>query len=247
MATPRCPECRNVIVSDDVNVAADVAFCRSCNLAHKLSSLAAVVDLPTNLELHGPPPGAWFRTDATGTSIGATHRSLGAALGALAISLFWNGIVSIFVLLALSGTLHHLGIAVPDWFPAPRMNGGGMSVGMTIFLWLFLTPFIAIGTAMILAFLSSLFGRTELALQNGQAALYRGIGPFGYRRRFAMADVKDVRIEDRRWRDSDGDARRKTVIVIETRAGKLIKFGTQLTEDRRKFVAAATRKALVRM
>ena len=247
MTTPRCPECRNVIASDDVNVAADVAFCRSCNLAHKLSRLAETVDLPPNLDLLGPPAGAWFRTDATGTAIGATHRSLGMALGALAISLFWNGIVSVFVLVAIAATLSNMGVALPEWFPAPKMNGGDMGVGMTIFLWIFLMPFIAIGLGMIMAFLSSLFGRTELSIRNGEVVLYRGIGPFGYRRRFAASETKDVRIEDRKWRDSDGDSRRKTVIVIETRAGKLIKFGTQLTEDRRKFVAAAARKALVRM
>ena len=42
----------------------------------------------------------------------------------------------------------------------------------------------------------------------------------------------------------DGDRRRKAYIVIETCEGKQLKFGSMLTEERRKFVAGALRKAL---
>jgi hypothetical protein len=54
----------------------------------------------------------------------------------------------------------------------------------------------------------------------------------------------DMRIDDRHWRDSDGDRRSKTCIVIETREGKLVKLGTMLTQERRKFVAGALRRSL---
>jgi hypothetical protein len=37
---------------------------------------------------------------------------------------------------------------------------------------------------------------------------------------------------------------RKTYIVIETREGKQLKFGSMLTEERRKFVAGALRRML---
>ena len=43
---------------------------------------------------------------------------------------------SVFVLVALAGTLRNLGIPLPHWFPAPNMNGSPISVGMTIFLWI---------------------------------------------------------------------------------------------------------------
>jgi len=42
----------------------------------------------------------------------------------------------------------------------------------------------------------------------------------------------------------EDDRRRKTYIVIETREGKLVKFGLMLAEERRKFVAGAVRKVL---
>lgn len=246
MITPTCPKCRREIPADDINVGKDVAFCRNCNLAHPLSELNRGAELDAGVDFNRPPAGTWHRKDALGLNIGASHRSLGMALGTLAVSLFWNGIVSVFVLLATASTLQHFGIAQPSWFPAPKMNGGAMGVGMTIFLWLFLTPFITIGLIMIVAFLSALGGRTEVRLGNSEGVIFTGIGPLGWRRRFDSRNVKHVRIDDQRWRDSDGDRRRKTQIVIETREGKQLKLAGSLPEERRKFLAAALRKALLR-
>jgi hypothetical protein len=236
--------CKHAIPGDDVNVAKDIAFCRRCNQVHSFSGLVMIAEQESGVDLSQPPDGAWSYGDGRNSVIGATHRSLGAALGALAISLFWNGIVSIFVALAVSATLQHMGIALPHWFPSPRMNGGEMGVGMTIFLWLFLTPFIAIGLAMIGAFFSALAGRTQVRIGQGEGVVFTGIGSVGYRRRFNPSEVREVRIHDDSWRDSDGDRRRKTHIIIEANDGKLIKFGSTLREDRMRFVAAAIRAAL---
>jgi hypothetical protein len=235
-----------VISGDDVNVAADVAFCRACNVAHKFSELVRGSGIDPNLDLSRPPKGAWHRASGLGTSIGASHRSVGGALGAFAFAAFWNGIVSIFVALALASTLAHLGVARPEWFPKPVMNGGAIGVGMTLFLWLFLTPFIVIGLAMIGVFFSCLGGKTEVRIRDVQGEIFSGIGPLGFKRKFRTDLVKDVRIEDKQWRDSDGDRRRSTEIIIEMMEGKPIKFGSSLREDRRQFVAAALRSVVVR-
>jgi hypothetical protein len=244
MLTPTCSRCGKAIPSEDINVANDVAYCRACNLSHQLSALTQGTELDAGIDLSHPPAGAWHHSDGTGVVIGATHRSLGTAIGLLAFSLFWNGIVSVFVLVAIAGTLRNLGVRVPDWFPAPVMNGSPMSVGMTIFLWIFLTPFILIGLAMIGAFLSCLAGQTEVRISNAEGVVFTGIGTLGYRRRFDASAVKDVRLDDKQWRDSDGGRQRKTYIVIETREGKLVKLGSMLTEERRKYVAGAVRKVL---
>ena len=80
-------------------------------------------------------------------------------------ALVWNGIVSILMLFVISGKLHNLHVPLPGWFPAPRTeSGGAMSVGMTLFLWIFLTPFILVGLFVAGCCLSSLFGRTEVLL-----------------------------------------------------------------------------------
>jgi hypothetical protein len=244
MVVPTCSRCGKAIPSEDVNVANDVAYCRICNLSHKLSALTAGTELDTDIDLNHPPAGAWYTNDGEGTLIGATHRSMGTAIGALAVSLFWNGIVSVFVLLALGGTLRNLGIPLPHWFPAPNMNDSPMSVGMTLFLWIFLTPFIVIGLVMIGTFLSCLAGRTEVRINNAEGVVFTGIGALGYRRRFDASGVKEVRLDEKQWSDSHGRGQRKTYIILETREGKLIKFGPMLREDRRKFVAGALRKVL---
>lgn len=244
MVTPTCSRCGRAIPSDDINVANDVAYCRPCNLSHQLSALTSGAEVDSNVDLNSPPAGAWYRNDGMGLVIGATHRSLGKALGALAVSLFWNGIVSVFVLLALSSTLRHLGFQPPDWFPAPNMNESPMGVGMTIFLWIFLTPFIVIGLVMISAFFSSLAGRTEVRLHNADGVVFTGVGALGYRRRFDASSVKDVRIDDSQWSDRRGNRQHKTCILIETRDGKQVRLGSMLTPERGRFMAGAVRKVL---
>jgi hypothetical protein len=168
------------------------------------------------------------------------------AAGTLAFALFWNGIVSVFVLIAIAGTLNNMGVPLPSWFPAPDMNGSPMSTGMNLFLWLFLTPFIVIGASMIGAFCMSIAGKTEVRADPQGGIVFTGIGPLGYRRRFMPSHVSDVRIENKQWRDSDGDRQQKTNIIIETKEGKLIRFGSMLSSERRRYLAALLRKSLVR-
>jgi hypothetical protein len=43
---PVCSQCQNTIPADDVNVASDVAFCRPCNHATKLSDLTSAEEAP---------------------------------------------------------------------------------------------------------------------------------------------------------------------------------------------------------
>lgn len=194
-----------------------------------------------NVDVSRPPGGAWFQRTGTGFVTGATHRSWGQALGMLFFTTFWNGIVSVFVLLALGATLHHLGVPVPHWFP----KGTGMPLPMTIFLWVFLTPFIAIGLLTFGIFLSSLAGRTQVTIEGGQGMVFSGVGPLGFRKRFSAAEVKDVRIEEAAWRDNRGSSRRRTQVVLNT-GDKPVVFGSMWNEPRRSFVAAALKRELVR-
>ena len=242
MPTPVCTKCRRTIPSDDINVANDVAYCRDCNISYRLSELTFDSDLNASLDLNHPPKGAWFVNDGRGAVIGATNRSIGAAFGLLIFALFWNGIVSIFVLAALSGTLHVLHVHQPDWFPAPKMNGGDMAAGMVMFLWLFLTPFIAIGLAMAAACLNCLFGHTEVRVAGMQGSVLTGIGPLGWRRRFDASQVKEVRLLE----TISSKGQNNTNLLIETREGKQVKLGSLLTSERRQFFLGALRKTLLR-
>jgi hypothetical protein len=241
---PICGKCKALIASRDINVATDIAYCRNCNIAHRLSVLVRSLNLDGAFDPERPPIGTSYRSSPRGTVIGASHRSLGASIGLLLICLFWNGILSVFVTLALSATLTNFGLPAPSWFPGPKMNGRAMGWGMTIFLWIFLTPFIAIGAAMFGAFVSTIAGRTEIRLRDPEGIIFTGIGALGRKRRFDMADVREVRVLDESWRDSDGDRRQRISVVIETKNGNEIKFGSMLTDERKEFVAGALRKSL---
>jgi hypothetical protein len=243
--TPTCPRCKQVIPSEDINVANDIAFCRSCNLSHSLAALASGSVVDENVDLSRPPAGTWFQREGDGMVVGATHRSFGQAFGLLFFALFWNGIVSVFVSLAIASTLQHLGVSLPGWLPPHFLKPTNIPLGLTLFLWVFLTPFIAVGLVVAFSFLSCLAGRTEIRVQGGEADLFSGVGPVGLRKRFLTTNVRDVRIEDRRWRDSDGDSRRNSQIIIETDQ-KPIKFASMLTQERRRFVAGAAKKELIR-
>jgi hypothetical protein len=204
------------------------------------------VDLTEGIDFRRPPAGVEYHDYAGKLVVKATHRSILGAIGTLAVSLFWNGILSVFVFFAIVATLSHLGIHMPHWFPAPKMNGAPMSVGMTIFLWLFLTPFIAIGFSMIVAFLMNIGGKTEVQIDRNDGVVFTGIGPLGFRKRFQVASVSDVRLAEGQCRDSEGNPRRGNLITIESRDGKEIKFGSMLSAARKKFVTALLHKALVR-
>ncbi|HEV8491512.1 MAG TPA: hypothetical protein VGR76_04545 [Candidatus Angelobacter sp.] len=238
--TPTCPKCKGTIPSQDINVSNDIAFCRNCDASYSLSSLTfGPPPLDEKVDVNQPPAGAWFRQSGNSAVLGATHRSLPQAAGLLFMCLFWNGLVSFFASMALASTIKNLGLPLPAWFPIPK--GGLMHGGMTVFMWLFLTPFILVGLGMLSGLLNCLAGRTEIGIQGDRGVLFTGIGRLGRRKRFSISEVKDVRIEARPWRDNNGAPHRSSQIVIQTHQ-KPITFGTTLTDERRRFVAAALKK-----
>ncbi len=241
--TPVCPRCKRTIPSEDVNVANDIAFCRNCNLSHSLSALTTGAVVDEDIDVGRPPAGAWFEQGGNGVKFGATHRSPGQAFGLLFFAAFWNSIVSVFVAFATASTLQHLGVSRPAWVRAS--NWKYMPIGEVIFLWIFLIPFILVGLVMLAAFLNCLLGRTELNIQGGECRLFTGIGPLGRRRHFSTSEVTDVRIEDRQWVNSNGNSNRSTRIVITTNE-KPICFGSTMSDARRRFIAGAAKKELVR-
>ena len=246
MIVPTCTACKKAIPTGDVNVGADVAYCRSCNISHSLSSLTNDLQPDPGIDLSNPPPGAWRTGDGSTTTLGATHRSLTGAAVTLLVTLFWNGIVSVFVLFAISGTLSQFNVTLPDWFPAPVMNNQAMSVGMTIFLWIFLLPFILIGLAMAGAFLSFIGGKTVIRLAYDQGSIFTGIGKVGWTKSFTPSDVERVHIVEQRPSSDSTSKGRSYQIVIDTKQGKHVRFGGSLTSERRMFLAAALQRALVR-
>ncbi len=239
-----CPGCQQAIPTEDVNVSTDLALCRRCHVAHPFSHLLRRQEISANVNLDQRPAGVWERTTPRGVAFGASHRSLWGALGALGISLFWNGIVSVFMLLNLANTLRLLGIDQPAWLPVALVEADPMGWGMTIFLWLFLTPFLLIGAAMIGAFFMALAGRTEVRIDPNVGSVFIGVGPLGWRRKFRTSDVRHVGLSDERWTDSDGDRQQRQEVVLELADDKKLKFGAGLKPERRAYLAALVQRTL---
>ncbi len=195
------------------------------------------------MSLEQPPHGCAFHHSPAGIVATASARSVPSALFLLFFAGFWNSIVSVFVAVNTASTMNLLGISLPEAFPVPKMNGGEMGIGTTLFLWVFLTPFILIGLGAIAAFFNSVAGRCELKLAGDEGVIFTGIGPLGWRQRFRTGEVADVRLENRQWRDSDGDRRNGSKITIELSSGKKLTFGSSLPDARRKFLALATKRA----
>lgn len=244
MPVPICPLCRQIIAPDNINVGADTAWCRGCSAEHKLSALIGSDAPGPEVDLQNPPPGTWCINDHRGVAVGASHRSAGRALGLLGIALFWNGIVSVFVLVALGGTLHRLYGAVPAWLPAPKAGGHPMDTGVLVFLWLFLVPFIVIGAGMLVALALSLAGKTEVRIRDGMGSVLVGIGSLGWRRSFDPAKVRTVSLVQGRIRKRGGERSGATEICLGESDGKLTAFGSALPGDRQQFLCSALRRLL---
>lgn len=240
--TPFCSQCKTALPSDDINVAQDTAFCRRCNRAFKLSELVHETALPTPAELGKLPEGMWHRTNGIETRIGASHRSWAAAFGLLFFCLFWNGVVSIFVIGNLISTMALLGMPIPEWFP--KLKGVKQGIGMTIGVWIFLLPFILVGLGMFVALLSSIWGKTEVRITDSACAIESGVRPFRRKKTFLRQNVRSVSLKEREWQGKGGRARSTKYLEIELTEGKPIKFADSLPEEKMKTLSGLVRDAL---
>lgn len=247
MAPNLCPVCGGPIATDDINIQEGVGLCRACG---KLSRLAEIADQPAAdpKMFDAPPPGCTLEDRTGGAKVlRATLRSAGRAVGLLAICLFWNGIVSVFVLIALAGLYTNFIGPLPEWFPAPtgtqNKNGNigpGMPLGMNLFLCVFLIPFVTIGLIMFLAFLTCVVGRIEVLLDGPIGRVRTGFGPFNWTRRFDPTRVKRV-IQGQTSYEENG----RTKAVIQIDADRTVKFGSMLEDGRRAWMMGALHLLLV--
>lgn len=235
-----CPTCQALLSPADMNVAEGVALCRGCGALARLSDLVEQPD-PGDLSLSHPPAGCDMRQEIDGVTVRVSHRSLAAAAGLLFFGGFWNSIVSVFVLLALSGLYINLIGPLPAWFPGPASTGGSnpMSLGMTLFLCVFITPFVAIGLFLIGAFFMALAGRTVIRIAGADSSVSTGIGPLRWTRRFDAFTVERVVISG----SSDSKGNRRHVIEMQT-AEKPIRVGSGLSKGKLDWLCAALRSLL---
>jgi hypothetical protein len=240
-----CPECGQPIAAADINMSQGVALCRACGKLWKLSEIADEPVADPSV-ITRPPAGCSYEASPSGaTLVRATTRSFGGAIGTLAICLFWNGIVSVFVLMVIASFYIRLVGPLPEYFPAPTSQSnksGPMSLGMAIFMCIFLTPFVVVGIGMILAFLMSVAGRVDVIVNGVDGRVRTAIGPFYWTKRFDASQVKRVGFGETKYKEN---GRSKELIEIET-ADRTARFGTMLSAERRQWMRTVLHIRLVR-
>src|SRR6185437_768408 len=183
MANNFCPVCGQPIGTADINIKEGVALCRACGA---LSPLSEVVNQPVpNPSASATPPAGCACDEYPGgdLDIRAANRAFGPTLFFFVFCVFWNGLLSIFLVIAVAGVYRHLVGPLPAWAPVPR-DAQNQGWGETLFLCIFLVPFVAIGFVMLLVFLTSLLGRVRVVVSGDEGCVRVGVGPFNFSRRF---------------------------------------------------------------
>ena len=229
-----CPNCDGRIQPSDVNLKEGVALCSGCQSLVQLSDVnfSGQTVEETLSQSH---KSISIQSGFDRVRVEISLFSVANFLGALAISVFWNGIVSVFASFALSGLFYNLGGAVPEWLPVlgldegkPIMNGEVMGLGMTLGLCLFLTPFLVIGSIMIFTTLMSLAGASEIVLDRRRSYVATGIGPIRVRREFDATAVAAVELTQSKFKQNQEDN-----TVIEIVSDRKVRFGSYLSKEQR--------------
>jgi hypothetical protein len=232
-----CPSCDAPLATSDINIAEGVALCPDCG---KLSRLSDVIEyeMPSDEVVNDPPSGCSLHNDIDATVIRVSLRSFSGFLGALFFCLFWNGITGVFVLIALAGLYTNLVGPLPAWFPAPDFDDG-MGLGMTLFLCVFLTPFVTIGLMMLGVVLMCMMGSLVIRIGRDLATVKTGIGPVGWTRRFNPRQFRSIKSGQTKWQQN-GEHKQ----LIEIEAYRTVRFASGLSEAKRDWIIAVLRRLL---
>lgn len=225
MKTKPCPNCGGTFEAADINIAEGVGLCRACNTLVSLGKLAVAPEADTsNVSVQTVPAGCWVEDRGGEAAVGTTLRN-GIGFFLLLWAGFWNAVVSIFVV--------HL---IIDWI-AYFSNRG--TLGDLPFRTLFMTPFVLIGIASALLCAFNLLGKLEITIGTETVRVFRGVGPMGWTRHLDTPDAVGAQIVKASWQQNDQD-----VYVIQIGQDSVIRFGSMLPDDRKKWVCVAVDAAI---
>jgi|GEM_PF-448822 len=234
-----CPFCGVLLAHGQINIKEDVARCTSCGRLSKLSDVVEYVE--TGRRAQQMPAGCSITGTGNEIQIRATLRSIPKLPDALATAILFNGVISIFALMAIAGLWSNLVGPVPGFLPEPEMNGGPLTLGPTITLCIFLIPLIVLGIDLALSFFLYLLGQVDVRITKHDASVRTSVGPFSRMKRFDPNAVMSVEITETRWRSN-----RLNNLVIQVDADEKIKFGRMLTEPRQDWLRSVLHTLLIK-
>jgi hypothetical protein len=164
-----CPKCRHKIPLADINVATDIALCRSCGEKLKYSEIAFDHDAITR-SLNNPPRGVWKKDySASGFEVGASTRS--------AVAFFLVPFMCIWAGGSLGGIY------------GTQIWSGHFNRTMSLFGIPFILGTLLFGSITML----TVFGKIVVNVEGGNGVIFTGVGPIGWRRRFDWRGVTSIR------------------------------------------------------
>ena len=212
-----CPSCRSRIAPSDINVATDVALCRSCGNTFRLSEIIGAIP-SSSIDLHSPPSGAWYTPTADGFTAGATTRTW-SALFLIPFTCVWSGIT----MYGIYGT---------------QIIKGHFSLSSSLFG----IPFL-IGTFFLVSMCAScVAGKVTVTRHSDQLAIFFGVGPIGWTRTCSLSDFSTVREGYPGMGSWGWNNRRGPAIRLEGK--RVVAFGSMLSIERRYFLLQVLQTAL---
>lgn len=266
MTPVSCPVCSNAIALEDVNMSEGIGLCRPCGKVFRLAQVAhdpqiALAEqelrdgkVPSKCRIDDSQPGL--------TVIRAAARFQPIATFLLVFAAFWSAMWVLLLILALVG--------LPKTNESPHDQGSVASQtgaeagallapqGRTVIpagsatrrdkdfpLTYLLMPFGFAAVLLNTGAAAAWFGEYRVSLGSAHGpktgTVFFGVGPIGWNRRFDVASVRSVTIGDSGVR-VNGQPR--DGVIIE--ADRTVKFGSTLSDERRRWMAAVLRSRLER-
>jgi hypothetical protein len=236
----RCPQCDHPIAYESINIKEGVACCDPCRKLFRLSELNW--SHRSREEVLAKTPLGCSKVEwGQSLTLTASARSIPTFIGLSFACLFCNGILSVFLSIAIAGLWANLVGPIPGWFPMPGgvrqgrpiMNDAPMNLGTTLFLCLFLIPFVTVGTGLVLGAMFSLLGRVKVVIDQVESYVSTGIGFLSWKNRFDPMGIDSVKFSN-----SSGDGESAPKSSIQLVGEDTIEFGSTLPSHRRQWLAA---------
>ena len=122
-SNPHCPSCDYHITQQDINITEGVALCSKCGQLSQLSELN-YLRFSANGSVQDTPKQVHLVTDREQIKIKISLFSIFSFLGSLFVAVFWCGITSVFLSLAVAAVCYNTIGYVPDWLPVPGLEDG---------------------------------------------------------------------------------------------------------------------------
>ena len=112
-------------------------------------------------------------------------------------------------------------------------------MGMTLFLSVFLTPFVTIGAILVGVVLTTGFGSVQAVIRDELVLIRTGVGRLAWTKRFDPREYRQLTITTGSWQKNNQSSE-----VIEIIADETVQFGSALPRERREWLAAVLKEML---